>query len=205
MSTKLIALVDDFIQSKHPSPLLSHRIILPRDIPTRVKALCNHSPIILRDGREILRERMHFQSGNLLPCNEVSSYPMTGGDICASVFAISPVEGANTVQEVSDALRAVLTKDQNFARSKISTCSVTETVDEHPDLENCGIAHRRCVRLTSGGLFIECRGVLFSEYRTSARGSFIEDPYGEGETIVIHSVEDDKLHPCATLSMLGRE
>lgn len=141
---------------------------------------------------------MRFLNSDLLPRHEVSSHSTAEGDVCASVFGMIPVEGAATVKDVVDMLRQVLTLDRAFTCQKTGACSVTDAIDAHPDLEHHGIAHRRCVRLTSNGRVIEFKGVLFSEYEAPSHGSrsFAADQdCSEQATIVVHSVEDDQLHP----------
>lgn len=184
----------NYAQPQSPATLFNYIIHLPREIPARVKTLCDVNAGILRDAREILRERIRFLSSSLLPCNEVSSYTTAEGDMCTSVFAATPVEGAKDVKQVLDTLRSVLTSDLDFVCLKTKTHSMTEFLDVHPDLDQHGIAHRLSMRRTATGIVTEFNGVLFSEYQADTNLTQPADKQAEG-TIVIHPIEEDKLHP----------
>lgn len=161
----------------------------------RVKTLCDLSHNVLRDGREILHERMQPLSSSLLPRHESSSYSTGEGDACASLFATISVEDITSVKDVLDALLDVMTLDQEFSCQKSGNCPATDIVESIPRFSQIRVAYQRCARLVANGAFNEFKGAMFSEYQTSKSNSQGDRNRSEQAMIIIHSVEDDKLHP----------
>lgn len=190
------------VQPQCSIPLLNHFIHLPRDAPSRVKTLCNVRADILRDGREILHERMRYLNSGLRPQYEISSHTTADGEACTSVFSTIQVESAASVKDVVDCLRQLLTLDQELFCKDTGTYTIAGPVDVHPDLDQRGISHRRCALLAANGKVSEFKGALFSEYQASSR---IDRGRSDQATIVIHSIENDQLHPhtsgCMRLDM----
>lgn len=125
--------------------------------------------------------------------NNVSSFTADNGDICASVFSSVPVECATCIKDVLDALQSVLAPAYPSTR----TCSLNEDLNRHPGIDQSGISHRRFVGLTEDGVGIEVNGIVFSDYKApgASIGPVINHTNTKQAQIIIHSVEDDKLHP----------
>lgn len=136
-------------------------------------------------------------SGDLLPCNEVSSYTTNEGDTCVSVFDATPIEGAENVKEVFTPLLSMFASGMDFVSQKTWPYSLTNIVDSYSDLDQSGIAHRWSMRVSPTGVATEFNRVLFSEYHA---GSTLTQEINKQEQgmIIIHPIGDDELYPYTT-------